>query len=304
MASREKLGDRIRSSSRRAVERARGGRLRRRAAEAERRRREVLGESAPYVGLVRAPSSPHPPPSSLRRFRVATYNVHRWTGLAARPVPDPARAGFVLSELDADVIALQEVLRPFDGDDDPIARLAEHLRLHVAFVATRVHRRGELGNAVLSRWPIRTVSTLALPGSRLERRSALAVAFGGAAASISVVSTHLSLVDRIRQRQVEYLLGHPNLSSGAVILLGDMNAWRRCKGTRALESRFSEHHNLAWPASFPAAAPVLALDRIYAEGARVLELSAHQTAAARRASDHLPIVATLELRRGAEPRPS
>lgn len=302
MAAREKLGERIRSSSRRAVERAREARRKRVPAEAERRRREALSESTPYVGLVRAPSSPHPPPASIRRFRVATYNVHRWTGLGTRPAPDPARAGFVISELDADVIALQEVLRPFEGEDDPLARLAERLRLHVAFVVTRVHRRGELGNAVLSRWPIRNVSTLALPVSRLERRSALAVGFGGAASPISVVSTHLSLVDRTRQRQVDCLLGHPHLSGGAVILLGDMNAWRRCKGTRALESRFSEHHNLAWPASFPAAAPVLALDRIYAEGARVLELRAHQTAAARRASDHLPVVATLELRRSAAVR--
>ena len=302
MAAREKLGDRIRSSSRRAVERAREARRRRGSGELDRRRREALADSAPYIGLLRAPSSPHPPPSSLRRFRVATYNVHRWTGLAARPAPDPARAGFVISELDADVIALQEVLLPFGAEDDPIARLAEQLRLHVAFVVTRVHRRGALGNAVLSRWPIRSVATLALPGSRLERRSALAVGFGGAASSISAVSTHLSLVDRTRQRQVEYLLGHPHLSGGAVILLGDMNAWRRCRGTRALESRFSEHHNLAWPASFPAAAPVLALDRIYAEGARVLELRAHQTAAARRASDHLPVVATLELKPGASGR--
>jgi endonuclease/exonuclease/phosphatase family metal-dependent hydrolase len=40
---------------------------------------------------------------------------------------------------------------------------------------------------------------------------------------------------------------------------------------------------------------VLALDRIYARGVRVIELTAHATSAARRASDHLPVVARVEL---------
>jgi endonuclease/exonuclease/phosphatase family metal-dependent hydrolase len=40
---------------------------------------------------------------------------------------------------------------------------------------------------------------------------------------------------------------------------------------------------------------VLALDRVYARGARVARVRSHRTAAARRASDHLPVVATVEL---------
>jgi endonuclease/exonuclease/phosphatase family metal-dependent hydrolase len=40
---------------------------------------------------------------------------------------------------------------------------------------------------------------------------------------------------------------------------------------------------------------VLALDRIYASGARVAEISAHASRAARRASDHLPVIARVKL---------
>jgi endonuclease/exonuclease/phosphatase family metal-dependent hydrolase len=36
---------------------------------------------------------------------------------------------------------------------------------------------------------------------------------------------------------------------------------------------------------------VLALDRIYARGVRVSRIRAHDSAAARRASDHLPVLA-------------
>jgi endonuclease/exonuclease/phosphatase family metal-dependent hydrolase len=40
---------------------------------------------------------------------------------------------------------------------------------------------------------------------------------------------------------------------------------------------------------------VLALDRIYSRGVRILEVGAHTSAAARRASDHLPVVARVEV---------
>ncbi len=246
--------------------------------------------------MVRAPAvAPQTRPMG-RDIRVATYNVHRWTGLNGRGQPDPARAGFVISELEADVIALQEVLRPMRGDD-PLEVLAEALGLHVAFAATRVHRHGELGNAILSRWPIAGVSMLDLSYSRLERRVAVSAQYQNGAGSLSVVATHLALADRTRHRQVRSLLEHPHLRDGPTVLLGDMNAWRRCKATRALDDELQSHHNLEWPASFPAARPVLALDRIYTRGVRLVELAAHQSRAARRASDHLPVLARIELPR-------
>ena len=74
-----------------------------------------------------------------------------------------------------------------------------------------------------------------------------------------------------------------------------MNAWRQCRATRTLDEELTSHHNAEWPPSFPAAGPVLALDRIYARGARVVEIAAHTSRAARRASDHLPVVARVKL---------
>jgi endonuclease/exonuclease/phosphatase family metal-dependent hydrolase len=92
------------------------------------------------------------------------------------------------------------------------------------------------------------------------------------------------------------LLGHPDLQ-GPVVLLGDMNAWRRCPATRELDHAFTEelHHNRAWPSSFPVARPVLALDRIYARGAQISELQTHASEAALQGSDHLPVHATIML---------
>jgi endonuclease/exonuclease/phosphatase family metal-dependent hydrolase len=224
--------------------------------------------------------------------RVATYNVHRWQGVNGRSKPDVARAGYVISEFDADVIALQEVLRPFEFEgDDPLGLLCEELNLHLAFAVTRRHRLGQLGNAILSRFPITAISVIDISHSRIERRGALAAHVGHAGAGLGVVATHLSLVDRTRQRQVQTLLEHPQMNSGPSILMGDMNAWRNCKGSQALDESLGLHHNLNWPASFPSGRPMVALDRIYVRSAEVVSIRQHDSPAARKASDHLPVVA-------------
>jgi endonuclease/exonuclease/phosphatase family metal-dependent hydrolase len=247
----------------------------------------------PQLFLVRAPQRAAATSPAAREISVATYNVHRWTGHNGRGEPDPARACFVISELAADVIALQEVLRPQDGDD-PLEALADRLGLHVAFAATRQHRHGELGNAILSRWPIGSVFVLDLSYSRMERRLAMAAQLPYAGGVLDVVATHLALGDRTRHRQVRSLLDHPRLQGAPTLLLGDLNAWRRCKATRALEDELGCHGE-PFPPSFPAARPVLALDRIYSRGVRILDVGTHASAAARRASDHLPVVARVEL---------
>jgi endonuclease/exonuclease/phosphatase family metal-dependent hydrolase len=73
-----------------------------------------------------------------------------------------------------------------------------------------------------------------------------------------------------------------------------MNAWRQCQATRELD-QLNEHHNHEWPASFPAATPMLALDRIYARGLDLIAIEAYDSRAARRASDHLPVIARVKL---------
>jgi endonuclease/exonuclease/phosphatase family metal-dependent hydrolase len=249
--------------------------------------------STPHLAMVRSPVNGTDAGLMGRRISVATYNVHRWTGINGRGRSDASRAGLVISELRADVIALQEVLRPWHGED-PLEEIAEGLGLHVAFAATRAHRRGELGNAILARWPMTGVSVVDLSFSRIESRLAMAAQFHFEGDGVlDVVATHLALGDRTRHRQVRSLLDHPQFQGGPTLLLGDMNAWRKCKATRTLEDAL--HHNLAWPPSFPSARPVLALDRIYCRGATILGIQTHSTATARRASDHLPVIAQIEL---------
>jgi len=259
--------------------------------------RRTRDAAAPHIALVRAPH-PFPPHRSLAgEFRAVTYNVHRWTGLNGRRKPNPARVQDVIDEIDADLLALQEVLRTDDGDD-PLEALAVSRGMHVAFAATRSHRFGQIGNAILSRWPIVGVTMCDLSFTRLEKRLSIGIQIREGGVEFDAVSTHLALSDRTRRRQVEALLEHPRLRDTPTLLLGDMNAWRQCQATRVLDRELRAHHNREWPASFPSTRPVLALDRIYGKGLRILEVSAHRSRAARRSSDHLPIVARVALETG------
>ncbi|MBW2712383.1 MAG: endonuclease/exonuclease/phosphatase family protein [Deltaproteobacteria bacterium] len=258
------------------------------------KRRAQIAERVPYLAPLRVPAEPPPIRQTHGSLEVATYNVHRFAGVRGGQKWNPDLAIKVIEELDSDIIGLQEVLRPFQKED-PLEILSDALNMHVAFAVTRAHRRGELGNAVLSRRPMKAVFTLDLNFGILERRSAVAAQFHGGTHDLTVVATHLALIDRTRERQVHSILDHPELQ-GPTLLLGDMNAWRQCRATKRLDDNFTtRHHNQNWQPTFPAPLPVLSLDRIYSRGVTVKEMRPHNTPAARRGSDHLPLVATLEL---------
>lgn len=259
--------------------------------------RKAWSANVPYLADLHYAAPPLAEAGPSDRFRIATYNVHKWGGRRGGWSFTPGKAEAVLLELDADVIALQEVLRPFDGSD-PLVKLADDLGYAMAFVCTRVHRRGELGNAVLARWPIAAAFAIDLSFGRLEQRSALAVQFRTGRTLLTIAATHLAIVDSTRERQVRSLLSHPQIAQGPVVLLGDMNAWRRkSAAARHLDDEFlMRHHNTAWPASYPSIRPIMALDRAYARGAQLENLGVHSSPAARKGSDHLPVVATVILK--------
>ncbi len=251
----------------------------------------------PHLALFRPAPPGNGAPSALPdAFTIATYNVHRWAGVRGGNAWTPDRAIEVIAGLDADVIALQEVLLPDREDREPLLDLAGRLGYHVAFAFSRAHRRGALGNAILSRWALASTLVVNLSVGRLEQRAALAVQIGktDGDAGLSVVATHLALVDRTRKRQVASLLENPDLQ-GPTVLLGDMNAWRDCRASRELDREFIDaHDNRDWPPSFPAMRPVLALDRIYARGVAVRDVRVADGPLARSASDHLPVLARVE----------
>lgn len=228
----------------------------------------------------------------MSRLRIATYNVHSGIGLDRRFRPQRVLA--VITELDADVIALQEVLSPVYGFD-----VHEHLRaetgFHLATMATMQLAGGTFGNAVLSRWPILERIEHALAVGTHEPRGALDVVIGYGRRKLRVIATHLGLRSAERRLQIARLVDIARTNADLpTVLAGDLNV-RRGRSTELLAC--VEHFGPAQaPSTFPSIAPVLPLDRIFVSPhAALLKIEVHRSRRARIASDHLPLVATLEL---------
>jgi len=223
-------------------------------------------------------------------FKLASYNTHGAVGRDGRR--DVGRIAGVLEELDADLVALQEV-DSRHGDFDMLGELARLTGLTPIAGPTLIHHQGNYGNAILTRAPILAVRLLDLSVEGREPRGAIDADLGLPGGPLRVLATHLGLRPAERRYQVQRLLaalaGPP---STPAVLMGDLNEWFLW----GQPSRWLHAHFALSPAppTFPARFPLFALDRIWARPNRMLrEVRTHRSPLARAASDHLPVTAVI-----------
>lgn len=243
----------------------------------------------PVADPVAEPVAEASPPSCLR---LASYNTHKCVGVDGRF--DPLRIGRVVQELNADVVALQEVDQRF-GDKAgllDLARLEEETGLTPAPVVGRRKSQGWHGNIILTRGAkVRGVNQIALPG--LEPRGALVadLEFAGNL-RLRVVGAHFGLLRQSRRRQADLLAGFIDDHPHEAVLMGDLNEWRVDSGSPLARYAAAGVDPAYAPPSFPSRRPILPLDRIIASTSEALsDVSVHRSPLARLASDHLPVTA-------------
>jgi len=221
---------------------------------------------------------------------VATYNIHDAIGVDGEFVP--ARIAAVLAELDADIIALQEVGSHATGTD-----MLAYLRDATGFIAvagpTRLRSTGEYGNCLLTRFPVQETTRIDLTFKQREARGALDVLLECEGAPLRVIATHLGLRPSERRMQIQQLLRVLETQTPVpTVLMGDLNEW--FLWGRPLRWLHTHFERTPAAATFPASAPVFALDRIWIEPRALLErVWVHISPLARIASDHLPLVARI-----------
>lgn len=230
------------------------------------------------------------------QLRVATWNIHRCIGTDG--VLSPARCAAVLRDIDADIVALQEV--DFDLDDPGYSLISLSRGKHYSGIPgiTLLREDAHYGNAIITRLSPDAIRRhdLSVPGR--EPRGALDIDLVYGGLRIRFVATHLGLRPGERRAQVQQLLGLlRDEGYDLLILAGDFNEWflwGRLK--RSLHQKFPGASRLrTWPSRLP----VLALDRIWSHpGAALQRLQTCRTGDARVASDHLPLVADLSLSAG------
>ena len=243
------------------------------------------------------------------KLRVLTYNIHKCIGGVDRRY-DPGRIVATIAHYRPDLVLLQEVdqLAERSRHDRQVDLLGDALgmRHRTYFANVRVRGGGEYGNAILSRFPLTVTQNIDLTIPPKKRRSVLHGRFrvrlpgkrGRHTRTLHVYNMHLGLSGIERKMQLrKFLDSHPFVGlhhRTPVIVAGDFNdVW----GTLGRLLEPAGFHGTAHPLrTFPAVAPVRALDAIYVRGSlRLLRMQRGRTELAKRASDHRPLIADLQI---------
>lgn len=158
------------------------------------------------------------------RLRVATFNIHHGQGTDGRI--DVERIAQEIRRMKADIIALQEVdrLHPRSRFQDQLRRLGRILAMRTAYAPSINLGFTQYGNAVLTRLPIVSKRVIFMRGIA-ERRSILKVRvqLDDDAGVLTLVNTHLGLLERERARQFPILQKLLTKIEEPAILMGDFN---------------------------------------------------------------------------------
>ena len=236
----------------------------------------------------------------VKRLKLLTYNIHSGVGVDQRY--DLGRIRRVLDEERPDVAALQEL--ECGGFDDQSGSLAGDLGLESSFCPTRPARDGDFGLAVLSAFPVVHQQQYDLSYRQREPRSCLRVDLQVApGAVLHVFNCHLGLSVRERAFQKTQMISDAILLSGElrhpVVVMGDFNDRPISVVDRNLRRHFTDAFTAAggrWGPTFKAGPIPLRLDHIYlSDRIRVLDCRVRNDALTRLASDHRPVIASVEV---------
>jgi endonuclease/exonuclease/phosphatase family metal-dependent hydrolase len=245
------------------------------------------------------------------KIKIATYNIHKGIGGVDRRYR-LERIVEVIRHYEPDVVLLQEVDDgvPRSQRDRQADKLANLTGLeHTQFQPNVKLREGVYGNAILSRFPIHDPVDIDLTIPLKKRRRAQIARIDlvpegshvqeGRHRSVTLINLHLGLAGFERRIQLTRLLQNSaveGLHRDAPCLLGgDFNDVWGAIGMRIMKPAGFESASEC-RRTFPAVAPVRPLDAIYYRG----DCAPHQVVAgridvARKASDHLPLIAEFEV---------
>lgn len=242
-------------------------------------------------------------------LRVLSYNIH--AGKDAQQQPNVERVAAIIDSLDADIVMLQEVDRRTAraGGADHLAELERLTGMHAAFGKSLDYQGGDYGIAILSRWPIDSMETIALAveppqeraGGSHEPRVGLHAIVRAPFGRLHVLNTHIDAGGpaTYRKQEVVGLLARIRNhvpATEALIFGGDLNARPTTDEIAAVSLALTDAFATCGSGAaetFPAAAPDRRIDYVFYRHARCIQARVPVT----QASDHRPLFVTLEILR-------
>lgn len=256
--------------------------------------------------------------TSIKTLKVLTFNIHK--GFS------PTNQEFTLTRIralirasGADLVFLQEVLGHHENQKCKIPLwknaaqfeyLADQIWTHFAYGRNAVYQSGHHGNAILSRYPIKTWENIDISTNRLEKRGILHAVLDipGQKQEIHTLCLHLNLLAKSRRTQVRKLIQRIRSQvpeSSPLLIGGDFNDWREeltpmlLDGINVQEAHFALHGQHA--RTFPTWLPILPLDRIYFRGVAPVETKRLYRKPWSELSDHVPLTAEFALNPAEDP---
>lgn len=237
------------------------------------------------------------------QLKILTYNIHKGRrGHSSALILDDLKAA--IETTGADLVCLQEVQGAHPQITEPqFERLADRLWSHHAYARNALTQKGHHGNAILSRFPIKSHVNTNLAWMKGASRSILQaeIEIPELGQSLQLMCVHLGLLGWERRIQIQVLEQHIGLLDPAMPLLiaGDFNDWTR-SGHKTLKARgdlqeVAEAINGKLARTFPARLPLLTVDRIYTRHLRPVSVDIPLTRHWQNLSDHLPLMGTLAL---------
>ncbi len=242
------------------------------------------------------------------RLRLVSWNIHRCIGQDRRFRPE--RVIEVLRHHQPDIVLLQEADRGVPRSQglflDHVIAEALQFRWH-AWAQAHVLRVGSYGNATLARFPIVKRRHIELTIGWRKRRNALytRVELPDRRGPLHIFNWHLGLAASERRKQAGRLLQTGTMKDlrpgDRSILGGDTNDWTNqlFLGAGLQQAGFqawSEHGRRQSLLTFPADAPLGALDKFFWRGAlHNPHIHVSRMELAKVASDHRPILAEFDL---------
>ncbi len=240
------------------------------------------------------------PLASSHSLRVMTYNIHVGVGMDQKL--DLPRVAGVINAQHPDLVGLQEVDRGVTRTQriDEIAELAKLTRMDYAFAFNLLYQGGQYGVAVLSRFPIRAADHRLYQNTReAERRGFIRAEVIVRGRLLNFVTTHLDYqYDDGRLFETQQLLSALKDVKGPLIVVGDFNEIPAGRAYQLMRYQFGDawiessgnDQGFSYPTDKPAKRIdyifIRSTDRVRAKRAWIVNTEA---------SDHIPVVADLEL---------
>ncbi|MDR1989158.1 MAG: endonuclease/exonuclease/phosphatase family protein [Acidobacteriaceae bacterium] len=232
-------------------------------------------------------------------LRIVTYNIHRSRGMDRRTRPE--RVVDVLRAINADVVALQEVIGAGPSGTSHIEAIGAGLGMGWVMASARRLRGHQFGNVVLSRFPTVHHAQHDLSWKSCEERCLQRVDLNVHGRVLHVYNVHLgtAILERRYQAQRLATLVADRHITGPKIVMGDFNEWMKGLTTTLLSSKLKSLElgkYLTRRRTYPGFFPLVHLDHIYYDGAlEIVGVELVRNRLSLVTSDHLPLVADIRI---------